>query len=135
MACIEEILKEAKLIEIDDQLLVLIKRQVQTELMLEKKFKDLCEEVSNFVEEIKDVVKEVERLRCKDMANETLCLFRRGQKRTGYSLKDKIEAKTDKTEHGMEERDKVKVKAETKEMLNGPTRTHLMVGSAHLNIV
>ncbi|GJX38401.1 retrovirus-related pol polyprotein from transposon TNT 1-94 [Tanacetum coccineum] len=60
----------------------------------------------------------------------------------------KNEAKNDKTEHGMEEREKtkskskaktkktkskstptkstVKVKAEIKEMLNGPTRTHLM---------
>ncbi|GKE22391.1 hypothetical protein Tco_1433903 [Tanacetum coccineum] len=47
----------------------------------------------------------------------------------------KNQAKTDKTEHGMEEqskpkstptKSKVKVKAETEEMLNGPTRTHLM---------
>nr|GEV46575.1 retrovirus-related Pol polyprotein from transposon TNT 1-94 [Tanacetum cinerariifolium] len=44
---------------------------------------------------------------------------------------DKIKAKTDKTEHGMEKRKKskstkVKVKdgAKTEEMLNGPTRTH-----------
>nr|GEU96358.1 hypothetical protein [Tanacetum cinerariifolium] len=48
--------------------------------MLEAKFKDLCEEVSNFVKEIKDMVKEVERLSCKDVANETVRLFRRGQK-------------------------------------------------------
>nr|GEW66990.1 hypothetical protein [Tanacetum cinerariifolium] len=56
----------------------------------------------------------------------------------GYSKKDKIEAKTDKTEHGMENREKskstkskstkVKVKdgVETEEMLNWLTRTHLM---------
>nr|GEW38074.1 reverse transcriptase domain-containing protein [Tanacetum cinerariifolium] len=56
----------------------------------------------------------------------------------GYALKDKNEAKTDKTKHGMEKREKskstkskstkVKVKdgVETEEMLNGPTRTHLM---------
>ncbi|GKF45770.1 hypothetical protein Tco_0135572, partial [Tanacetum coccineum] len=32
---------------------------------------------------------------------------------TGYSLKDKIEAKPDKAEHGMEEREKtVKIKVE-----------------------
>ncbi|GKB86314.1 hypothetical protein Tco_0958586 [Tanacetum coccineum] len=68
MNCIEEIAKDAKVIEIDDQMLVLIKRQVETELMLEEKFRDLCEEVSNFVKEIKDVVKEVERLSCKDVA-------------------------------------------------------------------
>nr|GEZ24587.1 hypothetical protein [Tanacetum cinerariifolium] len=44
MKCIEEISKDAKVIEIDNQLLVLIKRQVETELMLEEKFRDLCEE-------------------------------------------------------------------------------------------
>ncbi|GJS33121.1 hypothetical protein Tco_0531503 [Tanacetum coccineum] len=77
MNCIEEIAKDAKVIEIDNQLLVLIKRQVGTELMLEEKFRDLCEEVSNFVKEIEDVVKEVERLSCKDVAKETVCLLRR----------------------------------------------------------
>nr|GEY34515.1 retrovirus-related Pol polyprotein from transposon TNT 1-94 [Tanacetum cinerariifolium] len=47
--------------------------------------------------------------------------------------KDKMKVKTDKTEHGMEKREKskstkVRVKdgAETEEMLSGPTRTHLM---------
>ncbi|GKA40346.1 mutator type transposase, partial [Tanacetum coccineum] len=66
---------------------------------------------------------------------------------TGYSLKDKNEAKTDKTEHENEKSvksqanqskgqqksnstkvkvDKVKVKAEIEEILNGLTRTHLM---------
>ncbi|GJR78186.1 retrovirus-related pol polyprotein from transposon TNT 1-94 [Tanacetum coccineum] len=68
----KEIAKDAKVIEIDNQLLVLIKRQVETELMLEEKFRDLCEKVSNFVKEIKDVVKEVERLSCKDVAKETV---------------------------------------------------------------
>ncbi|GKA30523.1 hypothetical protein Tco_0716828 [Tanacetum coccineum] len=77
--CIKEIAKDAKVIEIDDQLLVLIKRQLDTKLMLAEKFRDLCEEVSNFVKEIEDVVKEVERLSCKDVANETLRLLRRGQ--------------------------------------------------------
>nr|GEU88464.1 phospholipase-like, aminotransferase-like mobile domain protein [Tanacetum cinerariifolium] len=46
---------DAKLIRIKDQLLVLIKRQVETELMLEVKFRDLCEEMSNFVKESEDV--------------------------------------------------------------------------------
>nr|GEU73086.1 hypothetical protein [Tanacetum cinerariifolium] len=41
MACIEEIAKYAKFIKIKDQLLVLIRRQVETELMLEEKFRDL----------------------------------------------------------------------------------------------
>ncbi|GKC89378.1 hypothetical protein Tco_1150027 [Tanacetum coccineum] len=86
MNCIEEIAKDAKVIEIDNQLLVLIKRQVKTELMLEEKFRDLCEEVSNFVKEIEDVVKEVERLSCKDVAKETVCLLRRGQKRELYMM-------------------------------------------------
>ncbi|GKC28500.1 hypothetical protein Tco_1035794 [Tanacetum coccineum] len=39
--------------------------------MLEEKCRDLCEEASNFVKEIEDVVKEVERLSCKDVAKET----------------------------------------------------------------
>ncbi|GJR88711.1 hypothetical protein Tco_0212722 [Tanacetum coccineum] len=81
MVCIKEIAKDAKHIKIKDQLLVLIKRQVETKLMLEEKFRDLCEEVSNFVKEIKDVVKEVERLSCKDVVKETVRLLRRGQKR------------------------------------------------------
>ncbi|GJZ53109.1 hypothetical protein Tco_0607994 [Tanacetum coccineum] len=80
MARIEEIKNDARLIETDDQLLVLIKRQVKTELMLEEKFRDLCEEVSNFVKEIEDVVKEVEWLSCKDVAKEIVRLFRHGQK-------------------------------------------------------
>ncbi|GKB39752.1 hypothetical protein Tco_0884694 [Tanacetum coccineum] len=80
------IAKDAKLIEIDDQLLVLIKRQVETELMLKEKLRDLCEEVSNFVKEIKDVVKEVKQLSGKDVAKETVHLFRRGQKRDLYKM-------------------------------------------------
>nr|GEX06942.1 zf-CCHC domain-containing protein/UBN2 domain-containing protein [Tanacetum cinerariifolium] len=43
MNCIDEIAKDAKVIEIDDQLLVLIKRQMETELMLKDKFRDLFE--------------------------------------------------------------------------------------------
>nr|GEZ54838.1 hypothetical protein [Tanacetum cinerariifolium] len=61
MAYIEEIAKDTKFIEIEDQLLVLIRRQVETELMLEEKFRDLCEEVYNFIKEIKGVVKEFEK--------------------------------------------------------------------------
>ncbi|GKE98081.1 hypothetical protein Tco_0021432, partial [Tanacetum coccineum] len=67
---------------------------------------------------------------------------------TDIRQKDEKSSKNDKTEHGMEEREKDKVKskpktkkskskstpqkstvkaeAETEEMLNGPTRTHLM---------
>ncbi|GKE78499.1 hypothetical protein Tco_1544619, partial [Tanacetum coccineum] len=86
MNCIEEIAKDANVIEIDDQLLVLIKREVETELMLEEKFRDLYEEVSNFVKEIEDVVKEVEQLSCKDVAKETVRLFRRGQKHELYKM-------------------------------------------------
>ncbi|GKD04676.1 hypothetical protein Tco_1179650 [Tanacetum coccineum] len=78
--------KDAKVIEIDDQLLVLIKRQVVTELMLEEKIRDLCKEVFNFVKESEDVVKEVERLSCKDVAKETVRLFRCGQKRELYKM-------------------------------------------------
>ncbi|GJR36937.1 hypothetical protein Tco_1212621 [Tanacetum coccineum] len=54
--------------------------------MLEGKFRDLCEEVSNIVKEIGDVVKEVERLSCKDVAKETVRLLRRGQKCDLYKM-------------------------------------------------
>ncbi|GJS91933.1 hypothetical protein Tco_0774569 [Tanacetum coccineum] len=47
---------------------------------------DLCEEVSNFVKESKDVVMEVERLSCKDVAKETIRLLRREQKRDLYKM-------------------------------------------------
>nr|GEW30185.1 hypothetical protein [Tanacetum cinerariifolium] len=73
MACIEEIAK--------DQLLVLIKRQMKTKFMLEEKFGDLCEEVSNFVKESEDVVNKVGRLSCKDVAKEIVRLLRCGQNR------------------------------------------------------
>nr|GEZ14069.1 hypothetical protein [Tanacetum cinerariifolium] len=86
MNCIKEIAKDLKVIEIDNQMLVLIKRQVETELMLKEKFRDLCEEVSNFVKEIKDVVKEVKQLICKDVAKETVCLLRRAHKRELYMM-------------------------------------------------
>ncbi|GKA72917.1 hypothetical protein Tco_0779133 [Tanacetum coccineum] len=86
MNCIEEIAKDAKVIEIDNQLLVLIKRQVETKLMFEEKFRDLYEEVSIFVKEIKDVVKEVERLSYKDVAKKTVCLVRRGQNHELYMM-------------------------------------------------
>nr|GEV12780.1 hypothetical protein [Tanacetum cinerariifolium] len=86
MNCIEEIANDAKVIEIDNQLLVLIKRQVETELMLGEKFRDLCEEVSNFVKDIKDVVKEVEWLSCKDVVKETICFLRRAQKHELYMM-------------------------------------------------
>ncbi|GKA90969.1 hypothetical protein Tco_0812839 [Tanacetum coccineum] len=36
--------------------------------------------------EIEDVVKEVEQLSCKDVAKETVCLFRHGQKRELYMM-------------------------------------------------
>ncbi|GKA32081.1 hypothetical protein Tco_0718448 [Tanacetum coccineum] len=86
MACIEEIAKDAKIIKIEDQLTVSIKRQVETELMLEEKFRDLCEKVSKFVKEGEDVVKEVESLSCKDVGKEIVRLLRRGQKRDLYKM-------------------------------------------------
>ncbi|GJV83913.1 hypothetical protein Tco_1523811 [Tanacetum coccineum] len=86
MTFIEEIAKDAKLIKIEDQLLVLIKRHVETELMLEEKFQDLCEDVSNFVKESEDMVKKVERLSYKDVAKKTVHLLRRGQNRDLYKM-------------------------------------------------
>nr|GEX57116.1 hypothetical protein [Tanacetum cinerariifolium] len=86
MACIEDIAKDAKFTKNEDQLLGLIRRQMETELMLEDKFRDLCEEVSNFVKVTEDVVKEVESLNCKDVATETVLLLRREQKRDLYKM-------------------------------------------------
>nr|GEW25187.1 hypothetical protein [Tanacetum cinerariifolium] len=83
---IKEIANDAKVIEIYNQLLVLIKRQVETELMLKEKFRNLYEEVSNFVKEFKDVVNKVERLSYKDVAKETVHLLRRGQKHELYKM-------------------------------------------------
>ncbi|GJU30586.1 hypothetical protein Tco_1174175 [Tanacetum coccineum] len=59
---IEEIAKDGKFIKIEDQLLVLIRRQLKTEFMLEEKFRDLCKEMSNFVKESEDMVQEFKRL-------------------------------------------------------------------------
>nr|GEV27180.1 putative ribonuclease H-like domain-containing protein [Tanacetum cinerariifolium] len=67
MNCIEEIAKDAKVIEIHDQLLVIIKRQVETELMLEEKFRDLCDEAYNFIKEIED--DDLEELSLDDLFN------------------------------------------------------------------
>nr|GEW88190.1 hypothetical protein [Tanacetum cinerariifolium] len=54
--------------------------------MLKAKFRDLYEEVSNFVKEIKDVIKEVEQLSFKDVAKKTVRLLRRGQKCELYKM-------------------------------------------------
>ncbi|GJT48198.1 hypothetical protein Tco_0974355 [Tanacetum coccineum] len=97
MNCIKKIANDAKVIEIDNQMLVLIKRQVETNLMLEEKFRDPYEEVSNFVKEIKDVVKEVERLSCKDVAKETVCLLRRGQKESSWYMRHGLQMMVDES--------------------------------------
>ncbi|GJS66113.1 hypothetical protein Tco_0680677 [Tanacetum coccineum] len=86
MACIEEIAKDAKFIKNKDQLLVLIRRRVETGLMLKEKFRDLCEEASKFVKESEDVVQEPERLSGNDVAKETVSLLRRRQKRDLYKM-------------------------------------------------
>ncbi|GJW37384.1 hypothetical protein Tco_0060304 [Tanacetum coccineum] len=62
-------------------MLVLMGRQVKTELKLEKMFQELCEGVSNVVKEREDMVEELERLSGNHVANETARLLRRGQKR------------------------------------------------------
>ncbi|GJX49798.1 hypothetical protein Tco_0276643 [Tanacetum coccineum] len=86
MACIEENAKDAKFIKIEDQLLGLIRRQMETELMLEEKFRDLCEEAFNFVKERKNMVKELEMLSCNYVVKETVRLFRHGEKRDLYKI-------------------------------------------------
>ncbi|GJU63498.1 reverse transcriptase domain-containing protein [Tanacetum coccineum] len=95
MACIKEIAKDAKseeiakdanfikiedhFIKIEDQLLGLIRKQVETKLKLEEKFRELCEEVFNFVKEGEGMVQELERLSGNHVAKETVRLLRRGQ--------------------------------------------------------
>nr|GEW44530.1 hypothetical protein [Tanacetum cinerariifolium] len=59
---------------------------METELKLEEKFRELCEEVSNFVKEKKDVVQELERLSGNHVAKKTVRLLRRGQKRDLYTM-------------------------------------------------
>ncbi|GKE58549.1 hypothetical protein Tco_1497734 [Tanacetum coccineum] len=81
MACIEELANVGEFNKTEDQLLVLIGKQVETELKLEEKFRELCEEVSNVVKEKEDVVEELERLNGNHVAKETAHLLRRGQKR------------------------------------------------------
>nr|GFA69574.1 hypothetical protein [Tanacetum cinerariifolium] len=76
MSCIEELVKAAKSNKIEDQMLVLTKRQMETKLKLEKKF----EEVSSVVKEREDVVEELERLSGNHVAKEIARLLRRGQK-------------------------------------------------------
>ncbi|GKD79432.1 hypothetical protein Tco_1342053 [Tanacetum coccineum] len=81
MACSEELAKVAKSNKIEDQMLVLMGRQVETELKLEEKFHELWEEVSTVDKEKEDVVKELERLNGNHVAKENARLLRRGQKR------------------------------------------------------
>nr|GEU79294.1 zinc finger, GRF-type [Tanacetum cinerariifolium] len=59
-------------------MLVLMERQVETELKLGKKFRELCEEVLTVVKEREDVVEELER--SNHVAKETARLLRRAQK-------------------------------------------------------
>ncbi|GJR46959.1 hypothetical protein Tco_1315062 [Tanacetum coccineum] len=62
-------------------MLVLMGRQMKTELKLKKKFQELCEEVSNVVKEKEYVVDELKRLSGNHVAKETAHLLRRVQKR------------------------------------------------------
>ncbi|GJZ21041.1 hypothetical protein Tco_0558080 [Tanacetum coccineum] len=68
------------------KLAVLIWRQVETELKLEEKYRELCDEVSNFVKESEDVVHELERLSGNHVVKETVRLLRRRQKRDLYKM-------------------------------------------------
>ncbi|GJV17571.1 hypothetical protein Tco_1362894 [Tanacetum coccineum] len=61
-------------------MLVLMGRQVETELKLDEMFRELCEEVSTVVKEREDVVEELERFSGNHVAKETARLLRRGQK-------------------------------------------------------
>nr|GEU54707.1 hypothetical protein [Tanacetum cinerariifolium] len=62
-------------------MLVLMGRQVETELKLKEKFRELCEEVSTVVKEREDVVEELEILSGNHVSKETASLLRHGQKR------------------------------------------------------
>ncbi|GJU27544.1 hypothetical protein Tco_1166165 [Tanacetum coccineum] len=86
MTCIKELAKAAKFNKIKDQLLVLIRRQVETELKFEEKFRELCEEVSNVVKEREDVEQELERSSGNHVTKETARLLRRRQKHDLYMM-------------------------------------------------
>nr|GEV24420.1 integrase, catalytic region, zinc finger, CCHC-type, peptidase aspartic, catalytic [Tanacetum cinerariifolium] len=77
IVCIEELAKAVRSNKIKDQMLVLTRRQVETELKLAEKFRELGEEVSTVVKEREDVVEELERLSANHMAEETDRLLRR----------------------------------------------------------
>ncbi|GJV04948.1 hypothetical protein Tco_1338517 [Tanacetum coccineum] len=79
MTCIKELAKAAKFNRIEDQMLVLMGRQVKIELKLEEKFRELYEEVSNVVKERKDVVEELEMLSGHHVAKKTARLLRCGK--------------------------------------------------------
>nr|GEV39362.1 hypothetical protein [Tanacetum cinerariifolium] len=74
----EELAKSTK---IEDQMVVLMRRQVESELKLEKKFRELCEEVSNVVKEKEEEVDELERLSGNHVTGESARLLRRVQRR------------------------------------------------------
>nr|GEU69694.1 hypothetical protein [Tanacetum cinerariifolium] len=76
MSCIEELANAAKSNKIKDEMLVLLGRQVETELKLKEKFRELCNEVPTVVKEKKDVVEDLERLSDNHVAKETVCLGR-----------------------------------------------------------
>nr|GEV56635.1 zinc finger, GRF-type [Tanacetum cinerariifolium] len=79
MSCTEELANAAKSNKIKDQMLVLMGRQVETELKLKEKFRELCEEVSTVVKEREDVIEELEILSGNYVSKETTSLLRRGQ--------------------------------------------------------
>ncbi|GJT94236.1 putative reverse transcriptase domain-containing protein [Tanacetum coccineum] len=77
-------------------MVVLMRRQVESELKLEKKFRELCEEVSNVVKEREEVVEELERLSGNHVAKESARLLRPIQRhdmeKMAYKKKAKVGA-------------------------------------------
>ncbi|GJU52605.1 hypothetical protein Tco_1226319 [Tanacetum coccineum] len=71
----EELAKAAKSNKIEDQMLVLMERLVETELKLGEKFRELREEMSTVVKEREDVVKELEMSSGNHVAKETARLL------------------------------------------------------------
>ncbi|GKB09741.1 hypothetical protein Tco_0838053 [Tanacetum coccineum] len=62
-------------------MVVLMRRQVESELKLNKTFRELCEEVSNVIKEREEVVEELERLSGNHVAKESAHLLRPVQRR------------------------------------------------------
>ena len=80
MARLEELANAAKSTNIEDQMLMLIRRQVNDDKKLENKLRALCLEVANTLKDGEEVIEELERLRGDLVVVESVCMLQRVQK-------------------------------------------------------